>query len=919
MREKILKQIADWHAAHPGRMLAVVLVLTLVFAALAAHLRLTMRWSDLLPAGDERTIQFNRIVDEFASASNLVVVVQGEERRMKRFADRLAPLILKIEDPDKSDDDTHSQETRLFQRVDYKAEVDFLKQHGLLLIKEENLKDIKDSFTDPHLLGLLSNLNNSMEKEYVGQAESISTREREDQAVIFLDGIQDLLRKWLQAASGQTVSQEDIKMAADKLLWGEPYYLSYDKKALIMLAIPTFDMTDTERLISGTDKVQELVDELLLEFPDVKAGLTGFVAIGRDEMVYSEHSLGYTTLISVMAILFLLMMSFRMWVAPLLAIGNLLIGLVWALGTVFLVVGQLNIMTSMMAVILLGLGIDFSIHLISGFTEQRAAGGRIPQALEQTFLKVGKGVITGGLTTACAFLTLVVSHSRGMKEMGLVTGTGLLAILLATFFALPVMLVLRERLFDRKHMAKKSPSASRVQRDISFRFLGRLGAWFSRRYIFSLGLAVFITLLMLWSGSKITFDHNYLNIEPKGIPSVTLQDTILEKFDLGMDYALVIAEDADSSRAIAKEFRRLGSVAFTEDISIYLPSSEQYEKRIPHIREIREKIGAANLNSSFSPQDLSAFTQELERLEMNLMEMQDMAYLGGQDKVEEKCQELVGDPDRPNSPNMVLALLARIQEDPRLAGAGFSLFQEVFAPYFKNSVKNMSGLEPIRWEELPVSILDRFCNSSRNQFLVTVFPAGSVWKDSEYLKRFTRDLEQVTSKATGMPPVFRALIEIIGRDGRIAIYLTLLIVFFLLWLDFQSPWQALMAMIPLGVGIFWMVGFMRLVGMQITVMNVMGLPMIIGIGIDDGVHIVHRWRQEGRDKIQVVFSSTGKAILLTSLTTMLAFGSLVFAVWRGFGHLGGALFLGVAACFLATILILSAVMGIAARSSRKGI
>ena len=71
-------------------------------------------------------------------------------------------------------------------------------------------------------------------------------------------------------------------------------------------------------------------------------------------MVYSEQSLGYTSLIAVIAILFLLVFSFRMWSAPLLALFNLLIGVLWAVGTATLVVGQLNIMTSMMAVILLG-------------------------------------------------------------------------------------------------------------------------------------------------------------------------------------------------------------------------------------------------------------------------------------------------------------------------------------------------------------------------------------------------------------------------------------------------------------------------------------------------------------------------------------------------------------------------------------
>ena len=109
--------------------------------------------------------------------------------------------------------------------------------------------------------------------------------------------------------------------------------------------------------------------------------------------------------------------------------------------------------------------------------------------------------------------------------------------------------------------------------------------------------------------------------------------------------------------------------------------------------------------------------------------------------------------------------------------------------------------------------------------------------------------------------------------------------------------------------------FMKLIDMQLTIVNIMGLPMIIGIGIDDGVHIVHRWRIEGKGKTDKIFASTGKVILLTSITTMLAFGSLIFSIWRGFGSLGGAMFIGVGACFLSTVIILSGIIGLLKRKN----
>jgi hypothetical protein len=376
---------------------------------------------------------------------------------------------------------------------------------------------------------------------------------------------------------------------------------------------------------------------------------------------------------------------------------------------------------------------------------------------------------------------------------------------------------------------------------------------------------------------------------------------------------LVLTDDVDQSRSFAEEYRDLGSVAVTEDISVYLPSQEEQEKRIPHVLEIQDKIRSAEIRSGVVKNNLEMIREEIERLEMNVMEMQDMAFLGGQDKVDNKCKEIVGDPDNPGSQNIFQDLLGRLEKEEASMLVGVSDFHRKFAPYFKQAVIQMGTTDPIHMEDLPDSILDRYGNAERDQFLVTVFPAGNIWQDKNFLDRFVEDLEKVSDKATGMPPVFNALVEIIGRDGRNAVLLTLAIVFLLLVIDFHSPRLALMAMIPLAFGIFWMVGLMHLVGMQLTVMNVMGLPLIVGIGIDDGVHIVHRWKHEGKGKMGVVFSSTGKAILLTSLTTMLAFGSLVFSIWRGFGHLGGALFLGVGACFLTTILGLSGLIGLSER------
>jgi len=910
MRDKILKSLAKLHALHPWKMVIMVVIITTIMGAFATQLEQSMRWTDLLPAKSEKTIQYNKVINEFVTATNIIIVVEGEEEAIKAYTEAVVPQIKLATDP---------KDGKLYaKRIDYKQDVDFIRKHGLILVKTDDLQNMKELYQNPNLVPLLTNLNNSFEKEYVGREESISTREKEDNTIIILDSIAHLISVMQDYSSGKIHSPEEAQKAVDKLILGEPYLLSYDKQALIINVIPNFSMTDMSKMISGTDTIQEIVDKVKQDFPEVKAGLTGMIPLGRDEMVYGEQSMGYASIIAFIAILILLILSFRMWIAPLYAILNLAVGLIWAIGLTAILVKSLNIMTSMVTVILIGLGIDFSIHIISIFAESRSIGKPIDQSIEDTFLKSGKGILTGGLTTCAAFFTLIISSSRGMKEVGIVSSVGLLAILIVTFLFLPSLLVLRERYIEKK-LAERRIKSKPVYQDISLRAFGKGCNWLSGRYRATLICAVLITIFLMVSASRISFDHNYMNMEPKGLTSITLQDTILDKFDLSMDYALIVTDSVEESREMTKKLKNIKSAAMIDDISMYLPSYEEQQNRIPHIQEINRAISSAVIANDILDSELNQIISELDRLEMNIMEIQDMAYMGGQDKVDRKCSEIVGNPNDPQPFSIITQFVDFLKNNRQSGLKGLKEFQKYAAPYFKESVLKMASIENIVLDDLPASILDRYANRDRTQFLLTVFPAENMWTDLNFLQRFTGDLDRVSNKATGMPPVMQELFRVIGNDGKNAALLTIFVIFLLLWLDFRSFKYATIAMIPLVAGVIWMVGLMHLVSMQLTVVNVMALPMILGIGIDDGVHIVHRWRLEGSKKVNQIFASTGKAIFLTSITTMLAFGSLVFSIWRGFGSLGGAMFIGVGACFLSTVIILSGIIGFLERKKSGGI
>ena len=162
----------------------------------------------------------------------------------------------------------------------------------------------------------------------------------------------------------------------------------------------------------------------------------------------------------------------------------LAVGIIWALGLMAVVFGSINIMTVMLGLVLIGLGIDFTLHLVTRFCEERGTGHDTETALARTLGGTGTGVLTGGLTTAAAFFALMVADTRGVFEFGFSAGAGVLLTLVAVFLTLPSLLVLRERRFARKgRTAPLPPNAER-----GWPLLGKIAAESFKRPALVLGI-----------------------------------------------------------------------------------------------------------------------------------------------------------------------------------------------------------------------------------------------------------------------------------------------------------------------------------------------------------------------------------------------------------------------------------------------
>ena len=905
MRKKLLNTLAEFISTKPWWSALVLLTVSIVLGIMAEQLKMKTDFTDLMPQDDPMVEEYDRIISEFDGAMSMLVVAEGDPEKLIEFAEKAAPEIEKL--------------TQYFKKVDYRLPKDLIAEHALMLMKSDDLKKNRTLFENPNLTGLLKNLNITFEREYTGSGGgSIEGQEQEQGALRFMDGIQTFTDELINSLNN---NQYSGARAADAILMGDTYYRSWDREMLIMQIIPSFDWQQMDAYPLATNAAEEIVKGVAKEF-GVEAGLTGAIPLQRDELRAMENDSFIITSIALVLILILFVIAFKMIISPILAIITLMVGVVWALGVTWLVTGTLNMMTAMMGVILVGLGIDFSIHIIAAYSEKRAAGKNVKEAMHFTLYKTGLGVLTGGVTTATAFLTFLFTRTQGFREFGLSLGLGIVMTMIAAITILPTLLVIRERILFRIRGSEKKEAP----KDISYRRLGKFAKKLALKPGLTLMIVVLLSLFIGWRGSKIEWDYNYLNMEPVGLETIILQDKMIEKMDMSADYAYFTANSIEEASDLTQKAKKIKTAGMVRSIVDFLPSKAEQENRQNIVKDIRDSIQNAKTSPSFTQEDLTELQKELVRLEANVMEIQDMANISGQDKIYLKTGLLVGvvpeDEDETvkqwqrqlavASPDISTGILSKLVHQIEEAGLSqlreLKLFHQDFSKTFKTMAMKMANPEVITLETIPFNIRNQYVGKSGKLFLVTVFPKANVW-DQLFLERFSDELEAVSNRATGIPVVYRRLIDLFSEDGKFATGLSLIVIFLIILLDFRKPRKALLAIVPLVVGSLWMLGIMEISGLYLTMLNAMAVPMIIGIGVDDGIHIIHRYQLEGRKEHYTVFSSTGRAILLTSLTTMLGFGSLTFATYRGLGSMGIALFIGVGTCFLATVLIIPAVMG----------
>ncbi len=838
-----------------------------VFSLSLASTRLGFRTSrlDLLNPESHCNRLWIEYIDEFGDEDDVVVVVEGPSR------EQVVPVLEELSG-------ALSQRENLFDAVLHEVDLSRIRSKGLHYLKADELKRLEQFLAEvtPIVHGGWAHLSLGNTAEALSERLRHTAGRPEQRAAVELE-IARLTDSLLAAVSDRAKYQSPWPampgLVATLSELSSDYILAQEgRMGFVLLRLAKNDRNSFAQGTVAIDALREQIAGVQHRHPNVSIGLTGLPVMENDEMRTSQTSMMEASLLSLVGVACLFVAGFGGVRHPLMTVLALLMAMAWSFGYITLALGHLNILSMAFGVILIGLGVDFGIHYTARYLQVHNEVRDCRESLLQTARGVGPGIVTGGATTATAFFMAGATEFRGVAELGLIAGGGILLCLLAAVAVLPAMIYLS----DHQRCYKPLPvpldlqswmtPAFRRPRLLLLITLGASGA---------LGLGV----------SRLWYDHNLLNLQPEGLESVELEKRLLSESSRSVWYALSIAESPEHGQQLKKHFERQPSVERVESLAWFFPADQ--EDKHPWIARIHDRLAGLPERPPRIPVDPPA---ELGR---GLAVLQERLAGDGRTLRTQRQLELIRDALR----RMPLAeCYERMTEyQQRMAGDLLSRL---------HTLRTIANPEPPQLTDLPKGLVTRFVGQD-GRHLLKIYAKGDIW-DMDAMQRFVHEVRAVDPRATGNPLQTYEASRKMKRSYEQAAWYALAAVLVILYFDFRSLRYTLLAMLPVGVGMLQFFGLLGLLDIPLNPANMISLPLILGIGIDDGVHVIHDFRlQKGRYRLS---ASTASAVLITSLTTMVGFGSLMIASHRGLQSLGRVLTIGVCCCLFSSLVILPALL-----------
>lgn len=837
----------------------VVAIAFILASALAAYLAITnlgvnTATNEMFSRDLDWFQQFVEFRDEFPILDrNVIVAIEGDipetvDQAQLALASRL------------------QSNPSLFGQVLALETSEFFLRNGLLFLSLEELEQLGERLAalqpitgrlnqQPNLAGFLSLLEDSIENE---------SNQSED----FDRAITEVTQAFRQSIDGtaQAISWQN--------LFSNNQTDDSSTFRRLIIVVPQLDFQGAEPRRRLLDGIREAASELgYNQGSGIRVRLTGGLALEQEELASVAEGIIQGAIATLMLVVVILLLTFRSAKLFFASLITLLCGLSITAAFTAASIGYINLISVAFVVLYIGLGIDFAIHYCLRYRELMAAGHSHSEALPEASRDTGTALVLCAVTSSVGFLAFVPTSFSGVAQLGLIAGFGMFASLFSTLILLPALIAI----FG-------PPGNALVQHTPPlFKVVGRFVALHVNGVR---GTIVVVAIAVIWQANRAEFDSNPVNLrDPTSESVVAYRDLLNDSQATPLTLSTLLA--AEQLTSVSEDLSSLATVGELRSIRDIVP--QQQQEKIAVLDDFVLFLGM--------PQAIALDEVEVER---------DLQAL-------EEVVPLLSASENPNEAELGqviqqwLSSSAPEQRDQKL--------QEISSAVLDNLAfswnRIASGFQPQQFAaaDLPPDTQQLWMAQDGRQRLEII--AAKPLLEMAEIGEFVEDVARVTPSATGQPEIqYNAGRTVVSAFIQ-AITTAVIAVLFLLLLLLRNVRQTLAVILPLLLATASTAAIAALINQPFNFANVIALPLLIGVGVDNGIHMVKRHEHSiGRHghESSLMTSSTARAILFSTITTIGSFGTLAFSNHPGTASMGVILAIGMTASLLAALFVVPAIL-----------
>lgn len=864
------------------------LLVTAATASLAAGLRLDMDLRGLLPPHFPSASRLDRLSASIGQSSDLYVTIRSPSRDAnvafgQVVADRLA---------ERSD----------LRYVVFRRDLAYFEARALLFAELGDLVSLRRR--------VIARIREEVAREAYGsldsEAEPANARPAAPRTDVDFDA--DAMRE---------------KYGVDEAF--DEYMEADEGRVMVVMMRPERPATDLAYARRLSDEVLALVEQLRpTDFhPEMTVDLDGSYVQHKARIEQAQNEVWAGSAAVFASMLLSLGLYFRSARSIVFAVTPLVSSIVAALAFAHIAFGALNLVSAFIFAVLLGLGIDFGIHVLARYRSERAGGLGFEAALAQTLATSGRATAAGAASTALAFAALAIADFRGFSQFGIIAAIGVTFALLSAVLVLPALIAL----FDRWRpwnptsvewtSTRRSPRMRRVLATIAV-LLSVVGVW----------IAVWSVRVV----DRIQFEHDLSALGPRpkastGPRRASYRDAV-GTFQT-VDPAVAVADSPAQAELLQRQLQAL--LAMTKDEVAAFDPAHPPTRALP---EMPEAFADPDEGDDDDEEDDENWTDrdlddpvfvELERRALvdSVMnpDVAEMLGVYGRERLIEMREHLA----RVWS---IYAFIPRQQQEKlaviRDLRRRIDAKRDLMAPDSRREIDKWRHYldvdAPMVIDELPEWIRAQFKDAEGTVGRIVVVSTGGskaeIWRSRAIYAAYA-DL------ATPLGPVefaadFFVIPEIFGaiaHDGPIVLALATAIMFVTaaVLLRRVIAVVAVSATVLLAFG--WLIATMVALGLKLNFFNIIVLPLLLAMGQDDALHVSERAHEVGGDMFAAVRGTFG-AVFMTTLTTVLGFGGIFFADHRGLNSIALLAVVGLTFTTVAAVIVLPVLLAALGRAQR---